>query len=210
MVAARHWQTALQKVRRDRALPWHVLIGRSSRYAWELATARVYLRAADTLGPHARTLGRPRIQNLGRLEIGAPALLRSINVPVELGTGPDGTLRIGDGVRLNYGVSIYAERAVTIGHHVRIGPYVMIVDTDFHEHLARDQRQPGLPVVIEDDVLIGAKASVLKGVRIGRGAIVGVAAVVTRDVEPFSIVAGVPAKVVGTVDAERFLAEQVA
>ena len=203
-------ETALGKLRRDRNLPLATLAGRSLRYGWELGTAKLYLRAADAVGSHARTLGRPRISNLGRLEIGSHVLLRSINVPVELGTGPDGTLRIGDGVRMNYGVSLYAENAVTIGHRVRIGPYVMIVDTDFHDAYQRSVRQPGTPVVVEDDVWIGAKASVLKGVRIGRGSIVGVGAVVTKSVPPFSVVAGVPAKVIGRLDEARFVEERVA
>ena len=65
-------------------------------------------------------------------------------------------------------------------------------------------------MIIEDDVWIGAKASVLRGVRVGRGAIIGTGAVVTRDVEPFTIVAGVPARVVATLDCERFVPETAA
>lgn len=57
---------------------------------------------------------------------------------------------------------------------------------------------------------IGAKASVLKGVRIGRGAIVGVGAVVNRDVPPFAVVAGVPARQVAALDPDRFVVEEVA
>ena len=56
------------------------------------------------------------------------------------------------------------------------------------------------PVVIEDDVMIGANAVVLEGVRIGKGAVVAAGAVVTKDVEPYTVVAGVPAKVVKRVD----------
>lgn len=50
------------------------------------------------------------------------------------------------------------------------------------------------PVVIEDDVLIGANAVVLEGVRVGKGAVVGAGAVVTKDVEPYTVVMGMPAK----------------
>ena len=202
--------TVLAKLQRDRHMPWSVLFARSIRYGWELGTARLYLRAADAVGPHARTLGKPRIDNLGRIDIGAHVLLRSVNVSVELGTGPHGVLRIGDGARLNYGTSVFADRAVTIGNRVRIGPYVMIVDTDFHDPYARSIRRPGVPVIIEDDVWIGAKATILKGVRIGRGSLVGVSAVVTKSFNPFSIVGGVPAKLIGTLDQDRFQAEHVA
>lgn len=56
------------------------------------------------------------------------------------------------------------------------------------------------PVVIEDDVMIGANAVVLEGVRIGKGAVVAAGAIVTEDVEPYTVVAGVPARVVKKVD----------
>ena len=57
------------------------------------------------------------------------------------------------------------------------------------EHLVKTA-----PVVIEDDVWLGTNAVVLPGVRVGRGAVVGAGAVVTRDVPPFTVVAGVPAR----------------
>ena len=203
-------RTVWSKFQRDSHLPWHALLRRSLRYAWELGSARVRLRAADVVGPHARTLGKPRIDNLGRIEIGSHVLVRSVIVPVELATGPQGIMRLGNGVHLNYGVSVHAEHAVTIGDRVRVGPYAMIVDTDFHDHYARSRRGEGRAVVIEDDVWIGAKASILKGVRIGRGAIVGTGAVVTRSVPAFSVVAGVPARPVASLDADRFVVEDVA
>jgi maltose O-acetyltransferase len=208
-MAAGLLSTVLAKLRRDSDQPWLALLERGLRYGWELGSAKLYLRAADTVGRHARTLNSPRIRNLGRLDIGDHVLIRSILVPVEIGTGPNGVLRIGDGVRINYGVSMYADAAVTIGNRVRIGPYAMIVDTDFHDSYERSRRAPGRPIVIEDDVWIGAKASVLKGVTIGRGSIVGVGAVVTSSVEPFSVVMGVPAKAGKSLDAARFVKEDV-
>lgn len=198
----------LAKLRRDRGLGWRLVTKRGLRYAGELVTARLRLRRVDVVGAHPRTLGTPRIVNDGRIEIGRHVLLRSLPVPVELVTGPGAILRVGRGVRVNYGTSINADCSVTIGDRVRIGPYAMIVDTDFHDPLDRARRPGARPVVIEDDVWIGAKASVLKGVRIGRGAIVGVGAVVTHDVPPFTIVGGVPARVMGTLDPERFIVRE--
>ncbi len=202
--------TCYRKLQRDRALGLHIVVRRGFRYVRELLTARYYLRAATTVGGHARTLARPRIDNLGRIDIGSHVLIRSVNVPAELATEPGGTLRIGDGTRINYGASIAAAASVDIGARVRIGPYVMIVDTDFHDAYERSVRPAASPVVIGDDVWIGAKASVLKGVRIGNGAIIGVGAVVTHDVAPFAIVAGVPARQIGTLDRTRFVREEVA
>jgi acetyltransferase-like isoleucine patch superfamily enzyme len=57
-----------------------------------------------------------------------------------------------------------------------------------------DQPEPRLGVVIEDDCWLGAGVIVVDGVRIGRGSVVGAGAVVTRDVEPYSVMIGIPAK----------------
>lgn len=204
------FDTLARKAQRDRALPLRMIIRKGVRYVAELALARVHLRSVDVVGAHARTYGRPRIDNNGRMEIGAHVLLRSVNVPVELCTDPGALLTIGDGTRLNYGVSVAATSRVHIGAHVRIGPYVMITDNDFHDVHRRWQRPPAAPVMIDDHVWIGAKASILKGVRIGRGAVVATGAVVNRDVAPFTIVAGVPAVPVGLVHPDLFVPETLA
>lgn len=102
------------------------------------------------------------------------------------------------------GAVLVAEERIEVGDRVLLGANVLITDTDFHP-LAPDQRrrtpQAGAhaPVVIEDDVFVGTQAIILKGVRIGRGAVVGAGAVVTRTVPPGAIVAGNPARVVGQV-----------
>jgi maltose O-acetyltransferase len=195
----------LEKVQRDRAQGLGTLAKKSLRYAQELATAPLYLAQATHVGQGARTLGRPRIDNEGRLVIGRGTLLRSINVPVELGVGQGATLEIGDESVLNYGVSIGCMRSVRIGHRVRIGPYVMIIDTEFHSLYDRKQMPEPRPVVIEDDVWLGAKSSVLPGVTIGRGSVVGVSSVVSADVPPFTMVAGIPARPVKKLDPNQFV-----
>lgn len=196
-----------KKARRDRNLSLKKRIDKAWRYVRELGTARYYLRDVDRVGEHARTFCRPRVVNEGRIEIGDHVLVRSVNVPAEICTGRNGVLRIGNGVRLNYGSSIYAEKEITIGHRVRIGPYSWVVDTDFHDPYDHGVFPEGEAVHIEDDVWIGAKCTVLKGVRIGRAAVVGTGSIVTRDVPPFTIVAGVPAKPIGTLDPSRFKEE---
>lgn len=62
-------------------------------------------------------------------------------------------------------------------------------------------------MVLEDDVWVGAKVSIMPGVRIGRGSIVGAGSVVTRDIAPFTVVGGVPARVLRTLDSSKFVAE---
>jgi len=182
------------------------LVSKSMSYLVGLASAPVLLRHVDEVGPGVRTVGRPRIDNQGRMSIGANTVLRSVNVPVELATGREGHLEIGPDCSLNYGVSIGCLASVRIGARCRLGPYVMIVDSDFHDVYDRSRRPPPKPVVLEDDVWVGAKASLMPGVHVGRGAVVGTAAVVTHDVEPFTVVGGVPAKVLHRLDPEKFVA----
>ena len=195
---------ARDKLTRDRGLPLATRVAKSVRYARGLLLAPVYLRGVDVVGAGVRTVGRPRIDNQGRITIGAGTLLRSVNVPVELCAGPGAEIVLGADVRLNYGVSVGAMGSIRIGDRVRVGPYVMIIDTEFHEVYNRERMPAPRPVRIEDDVWIGAKASVLPGVTIGRGAIIGVSAVVVADVAPFTVVVGVPAREVKKLDPNRF------
>lgn len=85
---------------------------------------------------------------------------------------------------------------LTIGNHVDIASEVMIYNS---EHDVNDPKFSAIvaPVNIGDYVFIGPRAIILPGVTIGEGAVVGAGAVVTKDVEPFSIVGGVPARVIG-------------
>ncbi len=85
---------------------------------------------------------------------------------------------------------------LVIGNHVDIASEVMIYNS---EHNINDPHFLAItePVVIEDYVFVGPRAIILPGVKIGKGAIVAAGAVVTKDVPPFAIVGGVPAKIIG-------------
>ena len=110
--------------------------------------------------------------------------------------------------------SLVCSELISIGSRVMIGGGVTIADSDFHplgpaarladtvalSPVGDRRRRPAVetrPVVIEDDVWIGYNAAVLKGVRVGAGALVAPGAVVVRDVPPGAEVAGNPARVVG-------------
>jgi acetyltransferase-like isoleucine patch superfamily enzyme len=88
----------------------------------------------------------------------------------------------------------------SVGQYCSIGPEALI-GLDSHDptlwstspYVMNQGPQPA-PPIIEDDVWIGARVTVLRGTRIGRGAVVAAGAVVTRDVAPFTIVGGVPAR----------------
>ena len=100
---------------------------------------------------------------------------------------------IGDHVFINTGVIMEDAGGITIGEGVHIGCRVVIATTD-HKYTESLETIVLKPVQIGKKAWIGANASILPGVSIGEGAIVGAGAVVTADVEPYSIVAGVPAR----------------
>ena len=98
------------------------------------------------------------------------------------------------------GVSIYCAKEIRIGKYVNCGGNVCIWDTDFHplEYQARRQNVVELikasPIIIGDDVFIGANSIILKGVTIGNRSIIGAGSVVTSDVPPDEVWAGNPAR----------------
>lgn len=109
-------------------------------------------------------------------------------------TGPH--IHIGDNVVVNRRVYLDGRIGVRIQNNVSISSevYVVSLEHDLHDSTFATR---GAEVVIEDDVWIGVRAMIMPGVRVGKGAVVAAGAVVTKDVEPYQIVAGVPARVIG-------------
>lgn len=114
----------------------------------------------------------------------------------------DGAPEIGNDVSINSNTMIAAadEGRISIGDKVIIGPNVVIRASD-HAHESadkpiRDKGHTGGSIVIEDDVWVASNCVILRNLRIGAHSIVAAGGVVTKDVEPYSIVAGVPAKLV--------------
>jgi len=110
-------------------------------------------------------------------------------------------ITIGDHTVVNGGCHLDGRGGLEIGSNVSVSPGVWIL-TDEHDINDPDFPEVLTPVRIEDYAFIGSKAMILPGVTIGRGAVVGAGAVVTRNVAPFEIVAGVPARTIGQRDRE--------
>ena len=113
-------------------------------------------------------------------------------------------IHIGDHVYLNVLCTMLDCNEVRIGQHVMIGPSVQIY-TAAHDLQAEARIQGwevAKPVVIEDNVWVGGGAIILPGVRIGRNAVVGAGAVVSRDVPANTVVTGIPARVIRELEQE--------
>ncbi|HTI61592.1 acyltransferase [Mucilaginibacter sp.] len=115
-------------------------------------------------------------------------------------------LEIGNNVGIS-GSAFICFKGISIGNNVRIGGNVAVYDTDFHS-LNKYHRRDGKldiantqsrKVIIEDDVFIGAHSTILKGVTIGEGAIIGAGSVVAKSVPKNEIWAGNPAKFIKSV-----------
>lgn len=126
--------------------------------------------------------------------------LAGINHPVILAAvKKNSRIFVGSGSGMS-GAVIHARTLIQIGKFVNIGANSKLYDHDFHSLDYRERRIDSLEnirsaaLIIEDDVWIGADSLILKGVRIGRGAIIGAGSVVTKDIPPFTIWAGNPAK----------------
>jgi acetyltransferase-like isoleucine patch superfamily enzyme len=140
---------------------------------------------------------RARIVNPGQVRLHELTQLR----PYCVVRGSPGRVEIGAHTGVGEYTIVNAVEAVTIGERVMIASGCHITDAD-HEMEGRGPMQTqgrrARPVVIEDEAWLGAGVTITAGVRIGRGAVVGAGAVVTRSVEPFQIVAGVPARAIGS------------
>lgn len=123
-------------------------------------------------------------------------------------------VEIGNDVSIGPRAVIYAVfKKVIFGNHVLLGPNVTLVNGDhgfrrigvpiIKNHLK--EANEDAEIIIEDDVWIGANVTILKGVTIGRGSVVAAGAVVVKSMPPYSIVGGVPAKVIG----QRFSKEEI-
>lgn len=167
-----------------------VLAGRLRALLFRVRGMRV--GAKSRLGGQVRVI-RPRGVELGRrVEIEHGVYLKLVDDAARV--------TIGDFTFIGALTEIDAALRVTIGAHTLFAPGVFITDHS-HNHRASapidEQGISSSPVVIGDDVWLGAKSIILAGVTIGDGAIVGAGAVVTADVAAGAIVAGVPARVIG-------------
>lgn len=181
------------------SMPGNATLGQRLSLWWG---RRVAIRHREvTADPTARLSPQAHISpRHGAISIGARST-------VALGAIIQGNVILGDdtsvqaySVLVGYGGRDTPTGQIRIGNGVRIAPHVMMIAAN---HVFSDPDRPihsqGLdhaPITIEDDVWIGGRVNVVAGVTVGRGSVIGAGAVVTKDVPPYSVAVGVPARVI--------------
>jgi UDP-2-acetamido-3-amino-2,3-dideoxy-glucuronate N-acetyltransferase len=123
----------------------------------------------------------------------------TIGAGTKIGQGVyvDHGVALGEGCKVQNGVSVFA--GVTCGDFVFLGPHVTFTN-DLYPRAAAGDEWTLVPTTIEDHVSVGANATIICGVVLGRGCMVGAGSVVTSDVPPWALVVGTPARRIGWVD----------
>ena len=198
----------LEKIRREHPsagiglAPYAYLLARLLRLAFYFLKGRWALRTAEKRGRFVFLRGRLKMKNKGTLEIGDKVRIWSNIHPSQFYVARQAHLTVGDGCFIN-GAFIAVCRRVSIGKNCFLGPMAHVQDSPFFGLGAGQAAAHARPVIIEDEVWLASHCSVMAGVRIGRGAVVAVGAVVVEDVPPYCVVAGNPARVVKQLVQER-------
>lgn len=185
-----------KSIQRDRDFPTHYLLKKGFKFFKNLLQSRFFLRKCTVVGKSPRVDNKPYLVNNGKMIIGDFVNICSRSVCCDLVSYPGGELIIGNNVFINFGTTINAKKKVRIGNNVKIGPYCMIHDTDFHIQGKDFVNPEGVPISIEEDAWLGSRVIVLKGSKIGKGAIIAAGSVVSGIIPPNAIAAGMPAKII--------------
>ncbi len=179
---------------------------RSVEFAASELRSRIAFRSAARLGVGVRIVGRPLklTNNGGVLVIEDDVVFAAPVTSIFLDLLPGAQLTIGAQTYFNDAVWVGCTGRISIGRRVLIGPGVRLIDNAYHGTYQRRVMPVSRPIVIEDDVWIASDSIILPGVTVGRGSIIGAHSVVLRDVPPFTIVAGNPAKQVQSLNPAAF------
>lgn len=145
----------------------------------------------------------PKILGNLRITLGAGVRLNGEQVWIAAGSGAARTLEIGDDTGIGFGTNLIVGDSITIGRHVMIANRVSLIGYDGHplDPYARVRNEPPGPegvgsITVKDYAWIGSESIIMKGVTIGRGAIVAMGSVVKMSVPDLTVVSGNPAKTV--------------
>lgn len=156
-----------------------------------LPKVQMYDRRSIKFGDNFTAVSNWKYNSIGLIQ---PVILKTVR--------PAAKIHIGNNVGIS-GCTISASECITIGDNVLIGSGCLLTDSDAHP-IHPDNRdlasEIGIaPVVVEDDVFIGARSIILKGVKIGKGTVVGAGSVVSRSLPSMVVAAGNPAKIIKSI-----------
>lgn len=157
----------------------------------------IFIGKNSTICKHSTLEVDPINKNDSKIIIGDRTLISSFAIIRTYG----GTIKIGNDCFINSFAAIYGHGGLTIGDGCLIGPQVTIIPVNYgfkDRNIPFRLQTPSLKgIVLEDDVWVGAGVTILDGCTVGKGSVIGAGAVLTKNVEPYSIVAGVPGKTIG-------------
>jgi len=173
---------------RDMRAAWHTLIGRG--------------KIKIGVDPKIERGARFNLKYGGAIMLGARCRLYNGSMLAPSG----GFIELGDDCSLNPYSILYGHGGLKIGNGVRIAAHTVIIPSnhgfdDLTQPIFR-QKSRSKGIVIEDDVWIGANCTILDGVRIAKGCVIGAGSVVGKSTEPFGIYGGVPARLIRMRGAE--------
>jgi acetyltransferase-like isoleucine patch superfamily enzyme len=165
---------------------------------WNAARTRRWLRMCTTVGEEPYLAGKPTIYADGQVRLGNRLRLASRPVASHLAVGPDALLQIGNDVSIGHGAAIATFQSIHIGDGTRIGPFVIIMDTNFHgapgdQSVQHDTR----PVTIGHGCRIGSRVTITRGATIGDGAEILAGSIVSSAIPAGVCAAGGRARIIG-------------
>lgn len=169
----------------------------------------LFRKKGITYGYNMSIMGKISVVGPGKIIIGDNFMMTSgnhinpISANIETSIFTDShnaQIKIGDNVGMS-STRMWIHSGLTIGNNVKIGGGVLIMDTDCHPmdyqiRRSSNENTKYAPIIIEDDVWVGAQCIVLKGVTIGARSIIGAGSVVTRDIPADCIASGNPCNVI--------------
>lgn len=172
-------------------------------------------RSCDLLGPNTLLTGPLEKRHpAAEIEIGSDGLIQGHLVAERA----ESRIRIGNRVAIGGGTTLDCALGITLEDDVIISYGCTLADSDNHSLYFSERTEDVInwkkgfhdwtlsamsPIHIERGAWIGAKVCILKGVRVGEGAVIGMGSVVTRNVEPYTVVAGNPAKLIKRLDPDK-------
>jgi len=177
----------------------------STRILYYKMISTLEIKGKPSLNQPLHATGQGELIFAGKVSIGvfpSPAFLSSHAYIEARNVGT--SIHIGNGTWINNGFIAIAEHTrITIGNRCLIGPFCEILDSDFHGLNVSDRSRSysgwAKPVIIGDDVFLGANVKILKGVTIGHGSVVANGSVVAKDIPPLTVAGGNPARIIKSI-----------